>query len=119
MQEELTFKMFAFCQEVNFNAWNLRNRCKIAKIKMKIVFKRGICPPTVASSACGLWRLALPSAAADNGISWDLCGRQFRGEVKYVAAQSRTRQHILIRHAGYVIDIICNVARQCFFLKDT
>ena len=87
MQEELTFKMFAFCQEVNFNAWNLRNRCKIAKIKMKIVFKRGICPPTVAGlPACGLWRLALPSAAADNGISWDLCGRQFRGEVKYVAA---------------------------------
>ena len=105
MQEELTFKMFAFCQEVNFNAWNLRNRCKIAKIKMKIVFKRGICPPTVAgSSACGLWRLALPSAAADNGISWDLCGRQFRGEVKYVAAQTRTRQHILIRHAGHVDD---------------
>ena len=46
------------------------------------------------------WRL--PSAAADNGISWELCGRQSRGEVKYVAAQ--TRQHILIRHAGHVDD---------------
>ena len=102
MQEKLTFKMFAFCQEVNFNAWNLRNRCKIAKIKMKIVFKRGICPPTVALALHADCGLAAASAAADNGISWELCGRQSRGEVKYVAAQ--TRQHILTRHAGHVDD---------------